>query len=86
LIIQSSPRPRAALVLLTLNAMKNFLTTSDFTRDELNAFIELALRFKRGEDLSKPLDGKSVGLVFFNPSSRTRALMQISVYEFRGRF
>jgi N-acetylornithine carbamoyltransferase len=64
--------------------MKNFLTTSDFTRDELNAFIELALRFKRGEDSSKPLDGKSVGLVFFNPSLRTRASMQVGVYELGG--
>lgn len=41
---------------------KNFLTTSDLTHDELNALIESALRFKRGEIQEKPLDGKSVGL------------------------
>jgi N-acetylornithine carbamoyltransferase len=63
---------------------KNFLTTSDFTRDELNAFIELALRFKQGEIQEKPLSGKSVGLVFFNPSLRTRASMQVGVYELGG--
>ena len=63
---------------------KNFLTTSDFTRDQLNALIESGLRFKRGEDLSKPLSGKSVGLVFFNPSLRTRASMQVGVYELGG--
>lgn len=62
----------------------NFLTTSDFTRDELNAFIELALRFKREEIQEKPLSGKSVGLVFFNPSLRTRASMQVGVYELGG--
>jgi N-acetylornithine carbamoyltransferase len=64
--------------------MKNFLTTSDFTRDELLSLIESALRFKRGEDSSKPLSGKSVGLVFFNPSLRTRASMQVGVYELGG--
>lgn len=63
---------------------KNFLTTSDFTRDELNELIESALRFKQGEDSSKPLNGKSVGLVFFNPSLRTRASMQVGVYELGG--
>jgi len=63
---------------------KKILTTSDFTHDELNAFIESALSFKRGEDSSKPLSGKSVGLVFFNPSLRTRASMQVGIYELGG--
>jgi N-acetylornithine carbamoyltransferase len=63
---------------------KNYLTTSDFTNKELNALIESALRFKRGEIQEKPLNGKSVGLVFFNPSLRTRASMQVGVYELGG--
>lgn len=64
--------------------LKNFLKTSDFSRDEIENLIEAAFRFKRSEDLSKPLDGKSVGLVFFNPSLRTRASMQVGVYELGG--
>jgi N-acetylornithine carbamoyltransferase len=63
---------------------RNFLTTYDFTRDELESLIESALSFKRGLDQSKPLSGKSVGLVFFNPSLRTRASMQVGVYELGG--
>src|SRR3712207_67723 len=63
---------------------KNFLKTSDFSREELEQMLEAAFRFKRGEDSSKPLKGKSVGLVFFNPSLRTRASMQIGVYELGG--
>ena len=62
----------------------NFLTTADWTRDELEALIESAQRFKSGEDVSKPLAGKSIALVFFNPSLRTRASMQIGVYELGG--
>jgi N-acetylornithine carbamoyltransferase len=63
---------------------QKFLTTADFTRDELESLLEAALRFKRGEDVSRPLAGKSVALVFFNPSLRTRASMQVGVYELGG--
>ena len=64
--------------------MSNFLTTADYSRDELNQLIASALRFKHGDDSSKPLAGKSVALVFFNPSLRTRASMQVGIYELGG--
>jgi N-acetylornithine carbamoyltransferase len=64
--------------------MKNFLTTGELSRDELEALIASAQRFKRGEDSSRPLEGKSVALVFFNPSLRTRASMQVGVYQLGG--
>ena len=63
---------------------RNFLTTADWTREELEGLLDAALRFKRGEDRSKPLAGRSVALVFFNPSLRTRASMQVGVYELGG--
>jgi len=63
---------------------RDFLNTGDFTRDELERLLEAAARFKRGEDASKPLAGKSVALVFFNPSLRTRASMQVGIYELGG--
>ena len=64
--------------------MRNFLKTSDWTREELEGLLEAASRFKRGENVSKPLAGRSVALVFFNPSLRTRASMQVGVYELGG--
>ena len=64
--------------------MRNFLTTGDLSREELEALIESALRFKQGDDKTKPLAGKSVALVFFNPSLRTRASMQVGIYELGG--
>src|SRR5438270_2946081 len=63
---------------------RHFLTTADWTREELEGLLDAALRFKRGEDDSKPLAGRSVALVFFNPSLRTRASMQVGVYELGG--
>ena len=64
--------------------MQSFLATSDLTRADLNQLIESALRFKRGDDQSKPLAGRAVALVFFNPSLRTRASMQVGIYELGG--
>jgi N-acetylornithine carbamoyltransferase len=63
---------------------RNFLTTADWTREELEGLLDAAQRFKRGEDASQPLAGRSVALVFFNPSLRTRASMQVGVYELGG--
>jgi N-acetylornithine carbamoyltransferase len=64
--------------------LKNFLTTFDLTVDQLNQLIDTALRFKSGVDNSKPLAGRSIALVFFNPSLRTRASMQVGIYELGG--
>src|SRR5882762_10893632 len=64
--------------------MKNFLTTADWSRAELNQLIDAATQFKTGGDESKPLAGKSVALVFFNPSLRTRASMQVGIYDLGG--
>jgi N-acetylornithine carbamoyltransferase len=64
--------------------LQNFLKTSDFSRNQLDQLIESALRFKSGADQSKSLAGRSIALVFFNPSLRTRASMQIGVYELGG--
>src|SRR6267154_2264245 len=61
-----------------------FLTTSDLTRADLDQLIDSARLFKQGDDQSKPLAGRSVALVFFNPSLRTRASMQVGIYELGG--
>ena len=63
---------------------RDFLTTGDWTRDELEGLIESALSFKRGDEGGKPLAGRSIALVFFNPSLRTRASMQVGVFELGG--
>jgi N-acetylornithine carbamoyltransferase len=64
--------------------VKSFLDTSGLGRDEIEDLIASALDFKSGKDQSKPLAGKSVALVFFNPSLRTRASMQAGICELGG--
>ncbi len=66
-----------------MSAQPNFLKTSDFSLSGLNSLIESANLIKSGSrDL--PLAGRSVALVFFNPSLRTRASMQVGIYELGG--
>src|SRR5947208_9295374 len=62
----------------------HFLSTLGLSTVELCRLIDSALRFKRGDDNSRPLAGRSVALVFFNPSLRTRASMQVGIYELGG--
>jgi len=64
--------------------MRSFLTTGNYSRDELNGLIDSALQFKHGKVQAQPLAGKSVALVFFNPSLRTRASMQVGIYDLGG--
>jgi N-acetylornithine carbamoyltransferase len=62
----------------------NFIKTSDFTFQELDALVSAATGVKNVASGERPLAGKSVALVFFNPSLRTRASMQIGIYELGG--
>lgn len=62
----------------------NFLKTSDFRREELDSIIDSALAIKSRRSSDRPLNGRSVALVFFNPSLRTRASMQVGIYELGG--
>ncbi|MGB7069528.1 MAG: N-acetylornithine carbamoyltransferase [Pyrinomonadaceae bacterium] len=64
--------------------IRNFLNTIQYSRDDLSGLLDTAERFKRGDLTNRPLTGKSVALVFFNPSLRTRASMQVGIYELGG--
>jgi N-acetylornithine carbamoyltransferase len=46
--------------------------------------VDSAATLKSARKSSDPLAGKSVALVFFNPSLRTRASMQVGIYELGG--
>jgi N-acetylornithine carbamoyltransferase len=63
---------------------RDFLKTCDWTPDELRGLLESAIRLKAQTEKPKPLAGRSVALVFFNPSLRTRASMQVGIYELGG--
>jgi N-acetylornithine carbamoyltransferase len=63
---------------------RDFISTADFAREELTSLIDLAARIKAKDYSERPLANRSVALVFFNPSLRTRASMEIAVYDLGG--
>src|SRR5262245_12220700 len=63
---------------------RHFLSTADFTHEELSRLTDLAVEIKSGDFSERPLAGKSIGLVFFNPSLRTRTSMEVGIYQLGG--
>lgn len=59
---------------------RHFLTTLDWSRDELQQLIDEAGRL-RSEPIRDDLKGKSIALMFLNPSLRTRSSFEIGAYQ-----
>jgi N-acetylornithine carbamoyltransferase len=67
---------------------KHFLNTQDWSRSEIDALLARAALFKRartGDGLEgRPLQGKAIALVFFNPSLRTRTSFELGAFQLGG--
>ena len=63
--------------------MKNFLSTIDWSQSELQQVLDKANQFKQGA-VSDTLKRKSVGLLFFNPSLRTRTSFELGTWQMGG--
>ncbi len=63
--------------------LRHLLTTQDLSDVEFHSLIDRAARFKLGET-TRPLAQKAMGLVFFNPSLRTRVSMELAVTQLGG--
>ena len=63
--------------------MKHFLNTQDWSRAELDALLADAAAFKR-RPIGDQLKGKSIALVFFNPSLRTRTSFELGAFQMGG--
>lgn len=63
--------------------MRHFLTTRGLTRERFEALLARGEEFRQGA-ASDALAGLHVGLVFFNPSLRTRVSMEVAVSKLNG--
>ncbi len=63
---------------------RHLLTGTELSREELDALLDRALALK-GDPLScSVLDGRTVALIFHNPSTRTRVSFEAGIIELRG--
>lgn len=61
---------------------RDFLTLWDLSSDEIGSLLERAAGLKAGKDASGcPLIGRSLGLLFEKPSTRTRVSFEVGMYQ-----
>ncbi|MDA8242122.1 MAG: ornithine carbamoyltransferase [Nitrospiraceae bacterium] len=64
---------------------RDFLAVSDLTQDEIGRLLQRAGELKAGRGSNQcPLIGKSIGLLFEKPSTRTRISFEVGVYQMGG--
>ncbi len=62
---------------------RHFLSTQDWSRTDLDALLAQAAEFKRSK-AGTHLAGKSIALLFFNPSMRTRTSFELGAFQLGG--
>ena len=65
---------------------KDLLTLRDITYDDLLEIFKRTKELKenRGKSNYRPLEGKSIGMIFAKSSTRTRVSFEVGVYELGG--
>lgn len=63
--------------------MRHFLSTEDWSRDDLQAMIDRA-RVLKDSPFGEALKGKSIAMMFFNPSLRTRTSFDLGARQLGG--
>ena len=66
--------------------MKHFLSIADVDRDEIPEIFRMAAEYKRDRrnSTARPLKGKTWGLIFSKPSTRTRVSFEVGIHELGG--
>ena len=63
--------------------MRHFLTTADWSHEELGGLLDLAAELK-SDPIRSDLRGKSIALMFLNPSMRTRTSFDLGMQQLGG--
>lgn len=65
-------------------AGRDLLSIGDLTREDIEAVLECAAEQKRTGTSPRPLEGKSVGMIFQRPSNRTRVSFEVAIHQLGG--
>lgn len=66
---------------------KDLLSLKEFSLSDFNRAMELSAMYKKTRgtpEAPKPLEGKSVGMIFAKSSTRTRLSFEVGIYELGG--
>ncbi|MDQ6747991.1 MAG: ornithine carbamoyltransferase [Candidatus Dormibacteraeota bacterium] len=65
-------------------AGRDLLSIGDLSREDIEAVLDCAVEQKRTGTTPRPLDGKSVGMIFQRPSNRTRVSFEVAIHQLGG--
>jgi len=60
---------------------RDLLSIADLEAEEILAVLDLAAAAKAGADLGRPLQGRSLALIFQRPSNRTRVSFEVAAHN-----
>jgi ornithine carbamoyltransferase len=63
---------------------RDLLSIADLSSADLTSILNLAAAAKSGQRLGRPLDGKSIALIFQRPSNRTRVSFEVAIDRLGG--
>ncbi|HHT46537.1 MAG TPA: ornithine carbamoyltransferase, partial [Firmicutes bacterium] len=66
---------------------RHCLSLQDFTAEEIGAMLELAGELKAKQKAGEPhrlLEGKTLGMIFQKPSTRTRVSFEVGMWQLGG--
>lgn len=63
---------------------RNFLAISDLAREEIYRTLELAERLKAGDYTERPMEGRTLAMIFAKSSTRTRVSFEVGAYQLGG--
>jgi ornithine carbamoyltransferase len=65
-------------------APRHFLSFADWSTKELDALLVLAERMRGGQYKERPLEGKTLAMIFFKSSTRTRVSFEVGTRQLGG--
>ena len=69
---------------MTPRKPRHFLSFADWSSKELDALLVLAERMRRGEYKERPLEGKTLAMIFMKASTRTRVSFEVGTLQLGG--
>lgn len=64
--------------------MRHFITGEELSGEEIDALLDRAIALKAEPLSARPLEGRTVALIFEKPSTRTRTSFEAGVFELGG--
>lgn len=71
---------------MTMNAKRDFINLLDYTPEELESMIDLAIEMKKNpNEYREALKGQTLAMIFTKNSTRTRISFQTGIYQLGGQ-